>query len=103
MCIIKEMDQFFSDFEIEENRISMADHYMLGTSEKELEYVRQVFAERPRCVWTVVSGEVTSIESGMALVNRMGFYITTTPAPGDGFISYEEVEDLCEDDDEEDL
>ena len=45
----------------------------------ELDFVR---AQDPRCIWTVIDGDDgTAIVSGYHLVNRIGYLISTEPAP----------------------
>jgi hypothetical protein len=52
---------------------------LFETFGEELEFVRQ---QPPRTVWTLIDGDGEQyITSGFHFVNRLGFLVTTVPAP----------------------
>ena len=58
---------------------------LFETYGEELEFVRR---QDPRTVWTLLGGDDGDlfIASGVRFVNRIGYFISTVPIPGDRFI-----------------
>ena len=51
---------------------------LFSAAGKEFKYV---LAQNPQCIWTLIEGDEGQlvIESGMHLVNRLGYLVTSTP------------------------
>jgi hypothetical protein len=73
-------DEFDDEFEFIKNPIvDDGETYMFETTGPELDFVK---AQPINTVWTRVDGDDTDriyIMSGFHVVNRIGYYITTTP------------------------
>jgi hypothetical protein len=97
-------DAFFERFQPIQNHIDDGhgfDGHMFETYGAELAFVRQMLANEPERVWTVVECDgVMSIESGYHYVNRFGYLITRHACEKNCCYSVT-LEDLTDSDDEE--
>ena len=79
------------------------DGCMLETYGLELAHVREVMAENPNKVWTVLDCDGALIlSSGYHHVNRMGYLITEVPVDEGVDITVEDEDDFPTDEDDED-
>ena len=59
---------------------SACDGYMFETSGKELRYIQIVAISHPNNIWTYMDAdEGIYIVNGYHIINRIGYFITTTP------------------------
>lgn len=71
------------------------DGCMLETYGLELEHVREVLAENPNKVWTVLDCDGSLVlSSGYHHVNRMGYIITETPVEEGVVVTVEDDDDF---------
>jgi hypothetical protein len=86
-------DDFDEQYPLLENHVNPDASWSIGSQRgclfetygKELEFVLQ---QDPRNVWTLVEGDSGDlwVISGMHLVNRIGYLVSTVPVPADQFI-----------------
>ena len=76
-------EEFDAQFTVVANHIdtsSSCDGYMFKTSGKELRYIQIVAISHPNNLWTYVDADDgIYIVSGYRTINRIGYFITTTP------------------------
>jgi hypothetical protein len=75
-------DEFYSKFEMVENHLdedAELDGCMFETYGEELEYIKSL--DGTKRVWTFLEGDEGNqyFMTGMRLVNRIGYFITTEP------------------------
>ena len=69
-------------------------HHMFETYGEELEFIK---AQNPNCIWTWVTGDMSDlIITGMAFVNRFGYYVTEVPWTDEDEYVLVSVEVECE-------
>ncbi|MDO8416355.1 MAG: hypothetical protein Q7S87_09110 [Agitococcus sp.] len=98
---VMKYEDFLASFRPLQNHLdsnATADGFGFNTSGAEFNFVKEVYAKNPLCVWTCIEGEGTSwIASGLHHVNRLFYIITNKPAKGPLYdIAYGHDEgDLC--------
>ena len=78
-----------------------SDDTMFETYGEELDFVK---AQDPRCVWTYVDGDMSSVLlAGFHFVNRLGYYVTEVPWDNewDSCLLAVEAECACYNEDED--